>query len=286
MKHKLLNKKTFIAVRTHILMTALSICIVYPMVWWIGAAFKTNAEIPLASLFPKEWQIRNFIDGWHGLPKYGFEQFYLNSAKIIIVVIVLAVFSCSLTAFGFARLEFPLKKLWFSILIGTLMLPGQVVLIPQYIMFNRLRWVDSYLPFYVPHLLAAGVGSAFSIYLLIQFIRGIPRELDESAKLDGCSWFGIYARIIMPLCRTAIVSMVIFIFLWNWDDFFGHLLYINSLDKFTVGLALRMFIDSESSAPWGQLLAMSLVSVIPAVAVFFAAQRHFVDGISTGALKG
>jgi ABC-type glycerol-3-phosphate transport system permease component len=201
-------------------------------------------------------------------------------------VIVFAVAACSLTAFGFARLKFPLKKFWFSILIMTLMLPGQVVIVPQYILYNKFGWVNSYLPFWIPHLLAAGNGSAFFIYLLVQFIRGIPNELDESAKIDGCNWFNIYLKIIMPLCKSALVSVVIFAFLWNWDDFFGHLLYVNSLGKFTVGLALRMFVDSESAAPWGQLLAMSLVSILPATILFFSAQKQFVEGISTGALKG
>jgi multiple sugar transport system permease protein len=277
---------SFRALRTHIFMIILSFFIVYPIFWWIGAAFKTNAEMHEANIFPKVWMWSNFTDGWFGLPNYSFSHFYANSFKLIFFVIIFAVIACSLTAFGFARLRFPLKKFWFSLLIMTLMLPGQVVIVPQYILFNKFNWLNSYLPFWVPHVLAAGNGSAFFIYLLVQFIRGVPGELDESAKIDGCNWFGIYLRIIMPLCRPALVSVVIFAFLWNWDDFFGQLLYVNSLEKFTVGLALRMFVDSESAAPWGQLLAMSLVSVIPAVLLFFGAQKQFVDGISTGALKG
>lgn len=274
------------SLRTHLLMAALSLLLIYPIFWWLGAAFKTNAEMHLPTIFPEVWMWSNFTDGWNALPKYSFGHFYINSFQLISLVIVFAVAACSLTAFGFARLDFPLKNLWFTILILTLMLPSQVIIVPQYIMFNRFGWVDTYLPFHVPHLLAAGNGSAFFIYLLVQFIRGIPRDLDESAKIDGCSWFGIYLRIVMPLCRSALVSVIIFAFLWNWDDFFGQLLYINRVENYTVGLALKTFIDGESAAPWGQLLAMSLVSVIPAVALFFSAQKHFVDGISTGALKG
>jgi ABC-type sugar transport system, permease component len=274
------------SLRTHLLMILLSLILIYPIFWWIGAAFKTNEEMSSANIFPKTWLWENFVNGWYALPSYSFGRFYLNSFELISLVIVFAVVSCSLTAFGFARLDFPLKRLWFSILILTLMLPAQVIIVPQYIMFNHFGWVDSFLPFWIPHLLAAGNGSAFFIYMLVQFIRGIPRELDESAKIDGCNWFGIYIRIIMPLCRTSLVSVVIFAFLWNWDDFFGQLLYLNSIQNFTVGLALKTFIDGESASPWGQLLAMSLVSIIPAVIIFFVAQKHFIDGITTGALKG
>ncbi len=138
----------------------------------------------------------------------------------------------------------------------------------------------------MPHLLAAGAGGTFFVFLLVQFIRGIPRELDESAKMDGCSWFGIYWRIIMPLMKPALVTVMIYCFLWNWDDFFGHLLFINSVDKYTVGLALRMFNDSQSAQAWGQLLAMGLVSVIPSTIIFFIAQKHFVEGIATTGIKG
>jgi multiple sugar transport system permease protein len=153
-------------------------------------------------------------------------------------------------------------------------------------LFNKLNWVNTYLPFYIPHLLAGGIGGPFFIYLMVQFIRSIPKELDESAKIDGCSWFGIYFRIMLPLIKPALVTVGIYCFLWNWDDFFGQLLYINSIDKYTVNLALKLFIDSQGSVPWGQLLAMSLVSIMPSVVIFFLAQRHFVEGIAAGAIKG
>ncbi len=228
----------------------------------------------------------NYTEGWYGLPRYSFTHFFGNSFFLVGTIVLLAVIICSLTAYGFARLKFPLRNVWFSILLLTLMLPSQIVIVPQYIMYNSFGWVDSYLPFIIPHLLACGNGSAFFIFMLVQFIWGIPRELDESAKIDGCNQFGIYLRIILPLMKTSLVSVAIFAFLWNWDDFFNQLLYINSLSKYTVGLALKFFIDGQSAAPWGQLLAMSLVSVLPAVVLFFAAQRYFVEGITTGAIKG
>jgi len=277
------NTKT---IRSHIFLTILSLIMVYPILWWVGAAFKSNEEMNSPSLFPKEWLWSNITEGWTALPKYTFTHFYLNTFELILGVIITSIVSCSLVAFGFARLDFPFKKILFAVLMATLMLPTQVTLVPQYIMFNNFGWVNSYLPFYIPHMLAGGVGGPFFIYLLIQFIRGIPKELDESAKIDGCNWFGIYWRIVLPLTKPALVTVTIYCFLWNWDDFFGHLLYINSVDKYTVGLALKLFVDSSSDMPWGQLLAMSLVSIIPALIVFFLAQRHFVDGIASGAVKG
>ncbi|MCZ8516412.1 carbohydrate ABC transporter permease [Paenibacillus filicis] len=264
----------------------ISVVMIYPVIWWLGASFKSNEELSLPGLFPSKWMWSNFTDGWHAIPGHSFTDFYINNAKLEAGILVTTVLSCSLVAFGFARLHFPLQKFWFSLLMMTLMLPSQVTIIPQYALFHHLGWVNTYLPFIVPHSLAGGAGGSFFVFLLIQFIRGIPRELDESAKMDGCSWFGIYWRIVLPLTKPALVTVLIYCFLWNWDDFFGHLLYINSVDKYTVGLALRMFNDSQSAQAWGQLLAMGLVSVIPSAILFFMAQKHFVEGVATTGIKG
>ena len=279
------HKKTR-SILTHSLMIFLCAVITYPILWWIFATFKPNSELTSANLWPKVWTLDNYIQGWVGLPRYSFSHFFTNSFMVVGTIVLLAVIVCSLVAFGFARLHFPLRRMWFAILLTTLMLPSQIIIVPQYIMYNSLGWVDSYLPFIVPHLLACGNGSAFFIYMLVQFIRGLPRELDESAKIDGCSVFGIYLRIIIPLTSSALISVAIFAFMWNWDDFFLQMLYLNSLSKFTVGLALKFFIDGQSAAPWGQLLAMSLLSVSPAIIIFFVAQKSFVEGITSGAIKG
>jgi len=170
--------------------------------------------------------------------------------------------------------------------LSTLMLPHQVQVVPQYIMFHQFGWVNTYLPFFAPNAASVGIGGSFSVFLLVQFIRGIPRELDESAKMDGCSLFGIYWRIVLPLMKPALVTVVIYNFLWNWDDFFGQLLYISSISKYTVGLALKLFIDAQAANQWGQLIAMSLVSVTPAVLVFLWAQRYFGEGIASVGIKG
>ncbi|RAU94194.1 carbohydrate ABC transporter permease [Paenibacillus sp. YN15] len=270
----------------HFILLVASAIMMYPVFWWLGASFKTNDEMRSPNLFPKVFHWSNYTEGWISVPNYSFDVFYLNNLQLIGGVLFTSLISCSLVAFAFARLDFPLRKVWFAVLLVTLMLPTQVTIVPQYVLFSKLNWINTYLPFYVPHLLAGGVGGPFFIYLLVQFIRSIPKDLDESAKMDGCSWFGIYWRIIIPLTRPALVTVMIYCFLWNWDDFFGQLLYINSVDKYTVNLALKLFIDSQGTIPWGQMLAMSLVSVVPAVIIFFLAQKHFVEGIASGALKG
>ena len=270
----------------HTFLIVASLLMIYPVIWWLGASFKTNEEMSSPNLFPKEFRWSNFTEGWEAVPNYSFGHFYLNTFELIVGVLFTTIAATSLVAFAFARLDFPLRRFWFGILMVTLMLPQQVTIVPQYVMFNKLGWVNSYLPFYIPHVLAAGVGGPFFIYLIIQFIRGLPRDLDEAAKIDGCSWFGIYWRIVLPLTRPALVTVAIYCFLWTWDDFFGQLIYVNSVDKYTINLALKLFIDSQGTIPWGQLLAMSLVSILPAVTIFFLAQKQFVEGVASGAVKG
>ncbi|MBC8080096.1 MAG: carbohydrate ABC transporter permease [Gorillibacterium sp.] len=270
----------------HASMITFGLLMMYPVLWWLGASLKKNEEMSSPNIFPSTPMWSNFVNGWTAIPNYSFTHFYMNSFQLVLGILFTTILSCSVVAFGFARLDFPLRNFWFSLVLVTLMLPGQVTLVPQYSLYNSFGWIDTYLPFIVPHSLAGGAGGSFFIFLIVQFIRGIPRELDESAKMDGCSWFGIYWRIIMPLTKPALVTVAIYCFLWNWDDFFGHLIYINSIEKYTVQLALRLFIDSQDAMQWGQLLAMSLMSIMPAVIIFFLAQKHFVQGIASTGIKG
>ncbi len=267
----------------HLIFTVIGLLMIYPLVWWIGASFKSNVELLSPSMFPKVWQWENYTAGWVAIPKYTFTHFYVNSFVLVFAKIICTIVSCSLTAFAFARLDFPLRNFWFGLLLITLMIPDQVILVPQYVLFNWLGWINSYLPLVVPKMLAV---DAFFVFLLVQFIRGISRELDESAKIDGCSWFSIYYKIILPLTKPALVTVFIYSFIWNWNSFFSNLIYLNSVGKYTVILALRLFIDTQGSMPWGQLLAMSLISIIPPTIVFFLAQKHFVEGIATTGIKG
>lgn len=196
---------------------------------------------------------------------------------------LLTIASSALVAYGFARFNFPFKKQLFAILIATLMLPNSVIIIPRYVLFNKFGWVDSYMPFWVPALLAC---YPFFIYQLIQFMRGIPRDLDESACIDGCGTFRIFWQILLPLMKPALFSAGLFQFLWTYNDYFNSLIFINSVKKYTISLALRLSVDAESVVVWGRVMAMACVAVLPLVLLFFAAQKYFVEGIATSGLKG
>jgi len=270
------------SVLNHAFMIAFSFIMIYPVIWWVGASLKKTEELRLPAIWPETPMWSNYTEGWHFSANYTFGHFFANTLLMEVGNVVGGVLTAAVVAFGFARLNFPLRGFWFSIMMLTLMLPGQVTIVPQYILYNTFGFVDSYVPLVLPHFFGGG---AFFIFLLVQFIRGIPKDLDEAAKIDGASVYGIFGRIIFPLIKPALVTVGIFTFIWSWDDFFSQMLYLSSVDKFTVGLALRMFID-QFEVQWGQLLAMSLLSIVPSVLIFFFAQKHFVEGIATTGLKG
>ncbi|MDQ8733645.1 carbohydrate ABC transporter permease [Paenibacillus sp. LHD-38] len=267
---------------SHLYLTLFSFLMLYPVIWWAGASLKKTEELSLPTLWPSTPMWSNYWDGWHFSAEYTFAHFFGNTLLMELGNVLGGVATAAIVAYGFGRLNFKLRGFWFSILLLTMMLPGQVTVVPQYILFNKLGFVDSYVPLVLPHFFGGG---AFFIFLLVQFIRGIPKDLDEAATIDGASVYGIFWRVILPLLKPALVTVAIFTFIWSWDDFFAQVLYLSSVDKFTVGLALRMFID-QFDIQWGQLLAMSLVSIFPSVIIFFLAQKHFVEGIATTGLKG
>jgi ABC-type glycerol-3-phosphate transport system permease component len=269
----------------HVLLIALAIGMLYPIIWMFLSSFQENDEIfNVAAVFPRRWMYENYIDGWKSIPGHSFGEFFRNSFEICFFIVLGTIISASLTAYPFARLRFRGKNVLFSLIIATLLLPGQILLIPRYLLFVRFGWGDSYLPLTVPSFFVQAHG-AFSIYLLIQFMKGIPKELDEAALVDGCGFWAQFLRIIMPNCKPAIFTVGIFSFIWSWDDFLNQLIYVNSIGKFTVALALRMFVDNSSRIPWGQMFAMSILSILPCTIIFAAAQRYFVEGIVTTGLK-
>ncbi|MCS7459859.1 carbohydrate ABC transporter permease [Paenibacillus doosanensis] len=269
---------------TFIFMCLFGLAMIYPLIWLFSASFKTNEEIfGSLNLLPSSFNWSGYINGWKGSGQYTFGLFFINTFKMVIPTVVFTIISTTVVAYGFARFHFPLKKLLFSLMLSTLMLPNAVVIIPKYIMFKNFGWLNSYLPFIMPALLAT---HAFFIFMIVQFFRGLPRELDESAKMDGCNSFMILVRILLPLSGPALISAGIFQFIWTWNDFFNSLIYITSVKKFTVSLGLRMALDNSASTPWNQVLAMSVVAVIPCVLVFFFAQKYFVEGIATTGIKG
>jgi multiple sugar transport system permease protein len=190
--------------------------------------------------------------------------------------------ACSLAAFAFARLEFPLRKFWFAAMLGTLMLPYHVTLIPQYVLFQKLGWLNTFWPLVVPKFLAV---DAFFIFLMVQFFRSVPRELDEAAVIDGCGHWRIYWSIMLPLSRPVLAAAAIFSFIWTWDDFFGPLLYLTDVANYTVPLALRGFVDATSRSAWGPLFSMSILSLVPVFVAFLMFQKHIIEGIAASGLK-
>lgn len=278
------QKMTWMQLLYYFFLTGLGLVMVYPLIWLLFASFKSNSEIfGSIHLLPKEYVWDSFRKGWEGSGQYTFGTFFLNTFILVIPTVVFTVASSLLVAYGFARFTFPLKKLFFALMISTLFLPAVVTMIPRFMLFGQLGWLNSYYPFIVPALCGGG---PFFIFLLIQFLRGLPKELDESAKMDGGHSFTILIRILLPLSKAALFSAGIFQFIWTWNDFFGQLIYINSVKKFTISLALRMSLDVAASVEWNRILAMSLAAMIPSVLLYFFAQKYFVEGIATTGLKG
>ncbi|QMV40007.1 carbohydrate ABC transporter permease [Cohnella cholangitidis] len=270
-------------ITNHLFLLIFSLLMVYPIIWWMGASLKTLPEMSLPAIWPESPVWDNYIKGWDFTPSdHTFAHFFGNTLLMELWNVVGGVLSAAAVAYGFGRLNFKLRGFWFAILLMTMMLPTQVTIVPQYILFNNFNLVNSYVPLILPHFFGGG---AFFIFLLVQFIRGIPRDLDEAAKIDGASVYGIFLKIIFPLIKPALVTVAIFTFIWSWDDFFSQVLYLTSVDKFTVGLALRMYID-QFEIQWGPMLAMALASVVPSAIIFFLAQKHFVEGIATTGIKG
>lgn len=265
-----------------ILLLALAFVMIYPILWMVGSSLKPNDEIfGNASLLPSRVVLSNYVRGWRFVGRITFTTFYGNSLFYVSLATIGTVFSSALVAFGFARIRFRGRNFWFACMFITLMLPYQVIMIPQFIIFQKLHWVNTFAPLIVPMFL----GQPFFIFLMVQFIRSIPAELDESAYLDGCGMFRIFTHIMFPLITPAVITTVIFSFYWRWDDFLGPLLYLNKPSLFTVSLALRMFSDPMTSTDWGAIFAMGTVSLLPILAIFVAFQKHLVQGISTTGLK-
>lgn len=262
----------------------LGILMIYPLIWLVASSFKDGSEIFVraGSLLPQTFTLDNYRSGWAGFGGVTFATFFLNSFTIAVASTVGTVASSAVVAFGFARIPFFGRRFWFVCMLMTLMLPAQVQIIPQYIVFSELGWINTFLPLVVPKFF----GQAFFIFLIMQFIRGLPRELDEAAEIDGCGKVGIFSRITLPLITPALITSALFSFYWTWEDFFGPLLYLNDPKLFTVSLALRNFSDPSSVTNWGAIFAMSTLSLLPAFILFLFFQRYLVQGISTTGLKG
>jgi len=282
------NMKTSTVFRltlTHLFIIGLGLVMIYPVLWMVISSFKPNNMIfSDPGLIPKAVTIENYISGWKGYAGVSFGRFFANSLLMCLGAIIGNLIACTMAAYAFGRLKFVGRNFWFAVMMITLMLPGQVTIVPRYILFNTFGWVGSYLPIIVPKFLAT---DAFFVFLLVQFIRSLPKELDEAAIIDGCGQVGVFIRIIVPLAVPALVTIALFTFLWTWDDFMNHLLYLTNPPIFSVSRALRTFVgDAGAVSNWGGALAMSTLSMVPSFILFFSLQKYFVQGISTTGIKG
>lgn len=278
------RKKTIITILFHGLCILFAVTSLYPILWMIASSLKESSQVfvDASSLIPHAMKTENYINGWRGFGGVSFGVFFKNTFAVVILATLGTLISCPFIAYGFARVDFKFKNFWFLTIMVSLMLPAQIVMVPQYIIFDKLHCLNTYIPLVLP----LWFGSAFFIFQHMQFFRSIPTELDEAAKLDGCSRFQIYTMVLLPLIKPSLITSVIFQFYWKWDDFFGSLIYLNKPKLYTLSVALRLFSDPSSTTDWGAMFAMGVLSLLPPVLIFFMFQKYIVEGISTSGLKG
>ncbi|WP_432504489.1 carbohydrate ABC transporter permease [Kineococcus arenarius] len=268
--------------RKHLALIAFALLMVYPLVWMVVSSFKPgNLVLSQPGLIPSEVTLENYRNGWGALGE-PFSLFFANSLFVTVGSIVGNLFSCSLAAYALARLDFRGRRIYFGITLASVMLPMHVLVVPQYIFFSQLDLLNTYFPLLIPKFLAT---DAFFIFLMVQFIRTIPRELDQAAAIDGAGPFRTFWSVILPLMKPALVTTTIFTFIWTWNDFFTPLIYLTSVEVYTVPVALNTMVNAETQSGVGALFAMSLLSLAPILVFFAVAQKYLIRGIATTGLK-
>lgn len=277
------RSRTVSVLARHAVTIAVLLAMLYPVLWLVDASFRPNGLIGTTYLpFAGDFTTENYEAGLRQSSTLNFSRYFLNSTIVAVLAVIGNVVACTLAAYAFARLEFPLKRTLFVILMATLLLPYQVTMVPQYILFNELGWLNTYLPLVVPRFLAT---DAFYVFLAVQFIRGLPRELDEAARIDGCSHVSIFTRVIAPLLGPAIATTAMFTFVHTWNDFLGPRLYLSDTRLYTVPQGLVQFVDATGQSSIGALFAMATLAIAPVIGFFLAAQRLLTQGIATTGLK-
>ncbi len=267
----------------HVMVVALLLLLLYPVAWLISTSFKPAQEaLSSLSFLPTNPTTENYEDVLGGVAGYSIWTYLKNSLVLSGGAVIGNVVACSLAAYAFARMRFRFRGVFFAFMIATIMLPHHVTLIPQYILFQKMGLINTIWPIVVPKLLAT---DAFFVFLLVQFIRGLPRELEEAATIDGAGPFRTFRYIIVPLLRPALITTAIFTFIWTWNDFLSQLIYLNDPSTYTMPLALRIFIDQTSESAYGSMFAMSVLAVLPIGLFFLAFQRYLVEGVATKGLK-
>lgn len=279
---KRLIVETGIRCLLYITLILTSIIILIPLFWMVSTALKNLDEV---FIFPPEWIPKspvwsNFKEALTFLP---FGLFFKNTTVITFSTMLGQILSASLVAYGFARLRARGRDLLFMLVLATMMIPSQVTMIPTFILFSLLGWVNTFKPLIIPSYFGGG---AFFIFLLRQFYMTIPLELDDAARIDGCGYFDIYWRILLPLIKPGLATVAIFSFMWTWNDFMGPLIYLNSFEKLTIALGLSRFTGMYGMSAWNLLMAASLVATLPCLLLFFFAQKYFIQGVVITGLKG
>ena len=285
--HSMKKQKEIGTYLKYAVLIVVGLIMVYPLIWMLGATFKTNNKI-FSSMSP--FTLHPTLDGYkNAMNDYGgkinlFSAMF-NTYKYVIPKVVFTVVSCTITAYGFGRFNFKGKNLLFAVLMSTLFLPNVVMNVPQYILYNNFGWIDSkfYLPLLIPSLFAF---DTYFVFMMIQFLRNIPRELDEAATIDGCNHIQTLWYVIVPMLRPAMVSCALFQFMWSSNDFMGPLLYVKTPEFYPATIFVKLSMDADTGFDWNRVLAVSFISILPQLVVFFAAQDQFIDGISAGSVKG
>lgn len=283
MKKKASVRNTMKSLLWYLVVGALSILFVLPFIWMVSTAFKTGpqcVDYP-PTFIPRPFTLRAFTEVFSISPILTYIK---NSVVIVGINILGTLVSCSLVAYGFARFHCREKDIWFTLLLSTMMIPGFTLLIPQFSMYTKLGWVNTILPLVVPTFLAT---NAFSVFILRQFFMSFPRELDEAARLDGCSYLGVFVKILLPNSKTVMFVVALFCFVGSWNDFFGPLIYLNDMEKYTLAVGLVMLKASQGSTlDMGPMMAGALLAVVPTFLLYLTCQRYFVQGVVTSGLKG
>ena len=276
-------KKAAGTVLFHVVVCGIGLIMIYPLIWMFFSSFKESSLVmsTVDQLFPDEWRFDNYATGWSGFGGTTFATFFKNSIIVTVLSMIGNVIASAMAAYGFSRIRFKGRGFFFICMMITMMVPSQVLIVPQYIIFNKLNWVNTFLPLIVPE----WGGRAFFIFLIMQFIAGIPKELDEAAEIDGCGKVRLFTQIMLPLIKPALATSAIFAFYWKWDDFMGSLLYLNTPENYTVSIALKLFCDPTSVSVYGAMFAMCVLSLLPVIILFLFTQKYIVEGISTSGLK-
>ena len=266
---------------TYIILLGAAVICVFPFLWMLSTSFKIPSEVYVVppKMIPSNPTLSNYPKGW---AYADFGVFTWNTVKVASLSTIGTVITSSLVGYGFSRFKSKLSNLLFIILLGTMMLPNQVTLIPQYILYSKLGWIDTYVPLILPSWLGGG---AFNIFLFIQFFKTLPQELDEAATIDGANSFQTFTTIMLPSVKPVILAVGVMSLVYNWNEFFTALIYLNSMKKYTIAIGLQFFQSAYGNVQMGMMMAVSILTLLPVLLIFFMAQKYFIQGIKMSGLK-